>query len=68
MGDIIVFSVIAWVVVMVICFGIGGDDVNAPGAAMILFWPVVLPVLAFVGFFYALWSALRLSIGWFIHE
>ena len=68
MGDLIALCVITWVVIAgVLVFGTAEEDFEGSTYAMMVFWPVVLPILAVFGFFYALWSALRAGIGWFTH-
>lgn len=65
-GDIIALIIIVWVVVAgVMVFGMAEEDFETHVYVMMVFWPVVLPILAFFGFFYAIWSALRVSIGMF---
>lgn len=65
-GDVIAVSIIAWVVVAgIMVFGTAEENLDKHVYVMMAFWPVVLPILTFFGFFYAIWSTLRVSIGMF---
>lgn len=65
-GNVIALCIIAWVVVAgVMVFGMADEDHENHVYVMMVFWPVVLPILALFGFFYAIWSALRVGIDMF---
>lgn len=65
MFEIVLLVSAVWIGVIIAALGVAGDEVDGPAAAMVVFWPVTLPILAFFGFFYAIWSCFRLCLGWF---